>query len=299
MTELLFFFAALAADPCPTSDDLSELSGRIVYEGDPVEGPDPKRGFEVWVVEAPEWEPRLVGGGPGFDGHPAWSPDRAWIVYSSHGGRSADLYVVRFDGSERRQLTSAEGDEDYPLWLPEGIVYRTHTGWEIIDPEGGPVKPFGAITRRDEQIDLSPDRERIAVVRRSPRSIAGMDFLLLDRAGETVRTLPGDGLTRVHPRWSPDSTRLLYSEGDGTRDGEWDVFMHDVATDERVQLTNRPGPDWTCGFSPDGAWVLIASAYDGNWDLYAIRPDGSGRIRITCHAGNARGAAWAAEEKDE
>jgi TolB protein len=85
----------------------------------------------------------------------------------------------------------------------------------------------------------------------------------------------------------------VYSAGDGRRDGEWDVYILDAESGENQRVTTNPGPDWACDWSPDGEWLLIASAYAGNWDIYAIRPDGSERTRITCHAGNARYASWA------
>ena len=61
--------------PCATPEQLRALfSGTIVYEGDPVEGADPERSFDIWVIGAPDWTPRLVAGDAGFDGHPAWGP---------------------------------------------------------------------------------------------------------------------------------------------------------------------------------------------------------------------------------
>ena len=53
--------------PCASAAELSFLSGTIVYEGDPVEGEDPERSFDIWVIGAPDWTPKLVAGGPGCD----------------------------------------------------------------------------------------------------------------------------------------------------------------------------------------------------------------------------------------
>ena len=42
----------------------------------------------------------------------------------------------------------------------------------------------------------------------------------------------------------------------------------------------------------DGSYLLISSEVGGNWDIYAIRPDGTERLRISCHDGDVRAPAW-------
>jgi Tol biopolymer transport system component len=61
---------------------------------------------------------------PGNDAHAAWSPDARWIAFSSaHGGfkdeaprggggqPATDIFVVRADGSDVRQLTDDAAEE--------------------------------------------------------------------------------------------------------------------------------------------------------------------------------------------
>lgn len=278
--------------PCASSAELAQLSGTIVYEGDPVEGADPARNFEVWVVGSPDWSPQLVAGGPGFDGHPAWSPDGRRIVYSSHAGRTPDLYVVNPDGSDPRRITHSEGRADYPKWLPEGIVYKSRGKWLIIDADDGTSRPYARIGPEIDDFALSPDGLRAVVVKRGPGLSDSSHLYLADRDGVIVRQLTNRFRREIHPAWSPDGTQIVYSGGDGTRNGQWEVFLLDVETGESRQVTQNPGADWACGWSPDGEWILMVSEYKENWDVYAIRPDGSNRIRITCHAGNARYATW-------
>ena len=49
---------------------------------------------------------------------PAWSPDGRWVVFDYRPGSSADLGVVRADGSGLRRLTSGRGDDAQPDWAP-------------------------------------------------------------------------------------------------------------------------------------------------------------------------------------
>jgi len=281
------------APPCATPAELAQLPGTIVYEGDPIEGPDPNRDFDVWIIGTPDWTPRLLAGGSGFEGHPVWSPDGARIVYSSHDDRNPDLYLINPDGTNRTRLTLEEGRDDYPTWIPEGIVYKRENSWHIVSPETGATRPY---LKFDESIDrfaVSPDGSRIALVK---RPFGSYHLFLADASGKIIRQLTNELPREIHPCWSPDGKQIAYSGGDGLRNGKWDVYILDVDSGASRKVTTNPGPDWACGWSPDGAWLLITSAYNDNWDIYAIRPDGTNRLRITCHAGNARYASWTSAE---
>jgi TolB protein len=57
--------------------------------------------------------------------YPSWSPDGRWLVYASNRERrtftdvgQSDIYVVRSDGSEERQITDTELEETRPAWSP-------------------------------------------------------------------------------------------------------------------------------------------------------------------------------------
>jgi TolB protein len=283
--------------PCASPEKLATLfSGTIVYEGDPIDGEDPNRSFDIWVIGAPDWTPKLVAGDFGFDGHPVWSPDGQRIVYSAHGDKNPDLYLIDPDGRNRTRLTTAEGRDDYPKWLPEGIVYKNGSKRLLMDPVSGEIATFEAIASGVEGYTFSSDRKRIIFTRRIPSSIETYRLFLAESDGTVIRQCPSEHPRAIMPHWSPVDNRIVYSGGDGQRDGKWEVYSLDLDTGTTTQLTDNPGADWAQGWSPDGKWVLIASEYGGNWDIYAIRPDGSDRIRITCHAGNARGPSWTRAE---
>ncbi len=64
---------------------------------------------------------------PGNDAHPAWSPDAQWIVFASNrtgfkdetGGMSdGEIFVMRADGSDVRQLTENAFEDGTPAWRP-------------------------------------------------------------------------------------------------------------------------------------------------------------------------------------
>ena len=62
---------------------------------------------------------RLTGGPRTSDADPAWSPDGSSIAFARYGASAPDLFVMRADGSEPRQLTAIPGSEFEPAWSPD------------------------------------------------------------------------------------------------------------------------------------------------------------------------------------
>jgi TIR domain-containing protein/WD40 repeat protein len=63
------------------------------------------------------------------------------------------------------------------------------------------------------------------------------------------KTLPGNGL-RKEPDWSPDGTRLAYSEGG-------DIWTSDLEGGDTVQVTNGDDVDGSPAWSPDGSQIAF------------------------------------------
>jgi TolB protein len=60
---------------------------------------------------------------PQWDGYPAWSPDGAWIAYGVNDGREFNLWVMRANGSDKRELPGVPSElgttnDCCPAWQP-------------------------------------------------------------------------------------------------------------------------------------------------------------------------------------
>jgi Tol biopolymer transport system component len=64
-------------------------------------------------------------------------------------------------------------------------------------------------------------------------------------------------------------------------DETYEIFEKDLATGEMKQLTNAPGYDAECAYSPDGTRIVFTSCRDGNPEIYTMGADGSDPKRIT------------------
>jgi Tol biopolymer transport system component len=82
---------------------------------------------EIYVVNPDGSGQRNLTRDPGYEGDPAWSPDRRKIAFAK-GSRSCrageacvgnpEIYVMNTDGSEQRNLTRSPTDEGWFAWSP-------------------------------------------------------------------------------------------------------------------------------------------------------------------------------------
>ena len=86
------------------------------------------------------------------------------------------------------------------------------------------------------------------------------------------------------PSWAPRGRRLVLGRGPAASHGRTDLWIINLTTGRERRLTHSRGtteefPDW----SPDGRRILFVGdlAEPGNFDIYTIRPDGSGLRRLT------------------
>lgn len=91
-----------------------------------------ERDSELYTVKPDGTDARRVTNEPGNDAHCAWSPDGQWLAFSSarggfkdeaalHPGNAqpyGDIYVMRADGSDVRQLTDTPFEEGTVTWAP-------------------------------------------------------------------------------------------------------------------------------------------------------------------------------------
>src|SRR5690606_36014325 len=94
-------------------------------------------------------------------------------------------------------------------------------------------------------------------------------LMLADADGARPRLLkesrPNEPI--LSPAWSPDGRRLAYVSFETTRPA---IYVQEVATGARQQITDFEGlngaPDW----SPDGRKLAITLSKDGNPEIYTV-----------------------------
>jgi TolB protein len=114
---------------------VSDDPGQVTDERYPTLSPDGTRvlftsdrsgSVGIWSADARTGgDVRLVYDGPLADSAPAWSPDGSRIAFEMHPpdlAEAGDVYTMRADGSQLRQLTTDPAHDEGPAWSPDGTM---------------------------------------------------------------------------------------------------------------------------------------------------------------------------------
>jgi Tol biopolymer transport system component len=77
---------------------------------------------------------------------------------------------------------------------------------------------------------------------------------------------------------SPDGKRIACSK---SWNGNYEVYVIDLATGDRVNVSRSPGRDGAPAWSPDGTRIVFTSDRGGSQELWTTAPDGSGVKQLT------------------
>jgi Tol biopolymer transport system component len=194
---------------------------------------------------------------------PAWSPDGTRIVYTgfrNDGEATRDLYILDLETRGVERLTHGNAlDEQYPDWSPDGtsVVFTAPpygspatTGIYRVDVASQEVERLSV--GRDFVPRYSPDGTTLAFDRGEPIR----DLWVSDADATDAEPVLDAEVSEEFPAWSPDGTRLLYTEIDADRSYA-DLHVLDLLTSEtRLVLRGVFAAAWL----PDGNRIVVMPA---------------------------------------
>ncbi len=209
--------------------------------------------------------------------------DAAVIAFASQlGGETSpptgDLYTLRADGTDLRQLTnasSASAIDEAPVWSPDGtrIAFRGYKGSknsiELVDAAGGSrTTLWTSDAGRDvfcaehDDIAWSPDGQTVAFA--AHVGCPGQPDLFVvpaDGSAPAVRLL-ASGTNGVFPRFAPDGGRIAFLGAEaGGPSGLYVAEVGSAGADAGGLQARRTGPDLVG--SPGDQWFPPQWSPDG------------------------------------
>jgi TolB protein len=104
-----------------------------------------------------------------------------------------------------------------------------------------------------------------------------------------VRPLVEQPFMTFAPRYSPDSSRIIFSMA---INGNTDIYTIPVAGGTPTRLTNTAGIDTGGSYSPDGRRIVFESDRSGTQQIYVMNADGSNQRRISFGGGGYATPVW-------
>ena len=226
------------------------------------------------------------------------------------------VYVMDADGSNRKEIFSREGGGSFsPAWSPDGQWLAFGFGYFFNDRENGPARLMLVKEDGSEAHDLtsgplnsgfpswSPDGKRI-VYRDWAKEDQEHGLRIINVKDGTITKLTTENDN--FPFWSPNGDVITF-----TRPGrhQFDIFSIRPDGTSLKQLTDAPGNDAHCAWSPDGKYIVSSSSrlgwrdeaplYDNSpqpyAELFLMKADGSGQRPITDDKWEEGTPAWVPE----
>ncbi|HEY0682369.1 MAG TPA: amidohydrolase family protein [Steroidobacter sp.] len=204
---------------------------------------------DIYTLDAAGGKATAITRGLGFDTQPTYSPDGAWIAFVSDRSGAENVWIVRPDGSDARQI-SLGGDDSVlvsPAWSADGkSIYVSRFLWS-------------ADSYQLWRYDLDSVETLIAPIKApgQPR----------DRGNSSLGAVA-----------SPDGKYLYFARRQGISEdhkvNEWSIVRREIETGVEKTLIpaatargRSPGAYFRPALSPDGRLLAYATRFEGQTGL--------------------------------
>ncbi len=179
---------------------------------------------------------------PGYDaeGTVNWNSGR--VVFTSMASGDLDLWSMKIDGSDKRQLTKSEGYDGGAFYSRDG----KRLVWRANHPAAhDALEKYKALLKDNLTTPMK------------------MEILIADANGKNSKQITNFGCASFAPTFTPDGRKLIFASNKHDCDGrKFELFLMNPDGSGLEQVTNFGGFSSFPEFSPDGRKLVFASDKD-------------------------------------
>jgi ABC-type sugar transport system substrate-binding protein len=180
------------------------------------------------------------------------------ITFDTDRDGNREIYVMEPDGSNQTNLTDNKGQDENPVWSPDGkqiaFVSNRENGKEggqfiyVMNADGSDVRQLTS-ENESKWPDWSPDGKTITYTHNGDIFVIQTDGI-----GESVNQTNSPEEDR-QSKWSPDSKKILWLSGNKEKP---DIFTMDADGTNKNQVTKNAAVN-------DATWSVDGRIF-GHWD---------------------------------
>jgi TolB protein len=200
------------------------------------------------------------------------------IAFHSNLSGNNDIYVMKVDGTDLRQLTHESADERAPSWSPDGgsIAYKSNIDGDydiyVIDLQTGNRWKVTDNDCDDHAPVWSPDGRQFVFYSDCD---GNREIFVIDADGGNRKQLTEtSGVYNWFAVWSPDGRQIAFSSN---RNGKYQIHLMNVDGSNSRVLADGCLPF----FSPNGEHIVFSQYCLDGGNIWLMDADGSKARAIT------------------
>ncbi len=219
------------------------------------------------------------------------------LLFVSNSGGNKEIYVADYDGKNAMKLTRNRSINLSPQWSPDGrrmlyVSYKKGTpAMYLLDLTNGKDEQLSAKSGVNIAGRFSPDGSKVALTITGEKS---PELSILDLNTREYRRLTDNHGIDVSPAWSPDGGKLAYVSDSP---GNPHIYVLDLLTKNTKRITFSGKYNSSPAWSPDGKLIAFARSDSGKFNIWTVRPDGTGLTQLTFEGDN-RNPSWSPDGRN-
>jgi len=195
------------------------------------------------------------------DSSPAWNAKGNRIAWVQDG----DVWIMRANGTEARQVTHTERAEYEVAWAPSGdrlAVVRDTLDYElfVIGLDGRTISRVTRTPYGEADVSWSPDGELLLY---TGEDAEGTNQVFTIRPDGTRRRKLTNLSSSYAGGWHPNGRRIVFFSNAGS----YQLFRMSRTGDNIVQLTFSEWDNEQPTYSPDGLSLVWTDDFDGDYEI--------------------------------
>jgi len=177
------------------------------------------------------------------------------------------------------RLISISGERgSFPAFSPDGKKIAFISDRKIListlrDNKWEAPKPLTKTEARPDEVDWSPDGEKIVYVTRTYH----LCIVDMGRNEKAIKTR-----SKIwSPKWSPDGNKISFLRFSQKKGEKMSLMLISADSGEKVVLATNVEYHQSYDWSPDGTKIVYTSTENDQNDLWVMDNDGSNKIRLT------------------